>query len=344
MHKVLEWIKTHPYETGALALVGAVAVYLLFRSSSATPTSQSGSSTDSAAADYYNAQLQAQQLAANNAQASAQLTAQTNAQNLQASVENTTTAAQLSAVQDQDATAVQSAQIAANANVLQTQMEADVASTNITSQQQEEDAQTAAQVSIAEGAYNVQNTAANDSLAAISDQIGGQIQQAQIAGQVADTTTAAQVSENQDDLASVLGLATAQDQMNESEAQDQLTGQEYNDQTAVALNTNQYAYLDDELNDATDVNLTQLQDVTTLDTQQQANQVSLASQTLSKLVKGGSSLAYNTAVDNVLAELEGESGVAVSGNQAQASINNSDNALNASTTSTVAGLVQGLFA
>jgi hypothetical protein len=352
MEKIFSWVKEHKFETGALVLVGLVAVYFLLEGSSSSAASGSqASSADNSAADYYNAQLQAQQLANQNQQASAALTAQTNAQNLQASVENTQTSAQLAAVQDQDSSAVQAAQIAATANTLQTQMEADVATDNIGAQESVENAQTAAQVSIAEGGYNVQNTAANDQLAAISDQIGGQIQQAQIAANVANTVTAGQVQENQDNLASVLGLATAEDQMNESEAQDALTGQEYNDSTAVALSGQQYAYDTDEVDDATDVNLTALQDQTQLDTQAAQNQYSLSSSVIGDLTANNGLSRNDSQLETVVGGIDAALGdvpgseVGASSGASVANVSSQTEAANIKTaTSGVASIVAGLFA
>jgi hypothetical protein len=282
MGKIFAWIKEHPLESGALALVAAVGIYFVLESSSSSSAAapSSSSSTDAAAADYYQAQLQAQQLSAASAQSAQNAQLQANAQTLQAGVQNNETAAQLAAIQDQDSAAVQGANIQANANVLQTQLEADVAESNIGAQQQTEDAQTAAQVQIAEGGYDVQNNAANDQLAAISDQITGQVQQQQIQAQAQDVTTQAQVQENSDNLATVLGLVTSQNQTQEAEYADQYATQATNDQTAVDLSGQQYGYLQDETDDATDINLTALQDQTQLATQQQALNQQIVGQVL----------------------------------------------------------------
>jgi hypothetical protein len=95
------------------------------------------------------------------------------------------------------------------------------------------------------------------------------------------------VQENNDNLQTVLGLVSSQDQVEESQNNDQLAGQEYNDDTAVALSGQQYDYLNDEASDATSVNLTALQDQTSLDSQAQQDQYNLSQTTLNAVANAG---------------------------------------------------------
>lgn len=350
MHSIIEWVKEHPLESGALGLVGIVAVYLLLHStsSSAAPAASS-SSTD--AADYYQAQLQATQLAAQQT-AQTQATQSQNYQaNLTATVQNNEVAAQLAALQDQDSSAIQAAQIQANSNTLQTQLEADVATTNISAQQDVANKQTEAQVQIAEGAYTVQNTAENDQLAAITNQIQGQVQQQQIAAQVQNTTTAAQVSENHDNLATVLGLVTSQNAVQEDEYDDQLKQQQTNDATAVALSGQQYDYLTGEADDATAINLTALGDQTQIESQAATEQYNLSTQTLGIVQQAG--LNHGTeSLENSLAQIT-ESALGNPGGAVQATANStaqvssnystSPASIIASITKGATGILTGLF-
>lgn len=263
MDKYLAWVKEHPLETGGIVIVIIGGVYLYMSSGSSTGSAPA--STDgSAASAYYAAQLQAQQLAASQSAATAANQTQEYNTGLAATVQNNETAAQLAAIQDQDATAVQTAQIQANMNTAVTQLQADVSTSSITAQQQETDQETQAELESTEGAYGVQN-----------NQIAAQVQQQQIAADVADTTTQAQVTENSDNLASVLGLVTSQNDLQESEYNDQLEGIENNNQTAVDLSGQQYGYATDELNDATSINLAGLTDQTQLETTAQNNQLQL---------------------------------------------------------------------
>lgn len=272
MEKYIAWFKEHPLETAGLVLLGIAAVYLVLEGgSSAAPASSSSSD----AADYYNAQLQAAQIAAGQTQAQAAQQSQEYTDNLSATVQNNETAAQLAAIQDQDSTSVQTAAIQANMNTAVTQVQADVSESSIAAQQQITDQQTQAELESELGAYDVQNNANNDTLTATTDQINGQIQQQQIAANVANTTTQAQVQENADNLASVLGLVSSQNGLQESEYDDQLAAQENNNATTVTLSGQQYGYATDELNDATAVNLTALSDQTTLETQAQQNAYNL---------------------------------------------------------------------
>jgi hypothetical protein len=57
-------------------------------------------------------------------------------------------------------------------------------------------------------------------------------------------------------------LVTAQDAVQTAEYNDQLAGQQANDQTAVTLSGQQYGYLNNEVNDATSINLQALNDQT----------------------------------------------------------------------------------
>jgi hypothetical protein len=330
MEKITAWIKSHPYESGALALVGAIGLYLVFKSSSGGTAASS--STNSAASDYYNAQLQAAQITASQTAQQNALQAQEYTSQLNASVSNTTTAAQLAAIQDQDSSAVQSAQIAANSNNVTSTLAADVANSQV-----------AAQVTEAQITGDVTNNATNAQLAAISDQIQGQVDSQQIAANVSNATTAAQVQENNDNLASVLGIVTAQDQVQQSEYYDQYLGQQANDNTAVAINTNQMTTLNNEANDATVINLQGLQDQTIVDTTQANNQYALQSTALNAATQGGpggvfygQSATTDEALNSLFGTAFGESNVGVAGEQANASISSAAYADSAATNAAIA--------
>lgn len=336
MDKYLEWFKAHPLETGGIIIVILGAVYLYMSSSS---SSAAASPTDSAAADYYNAQLQAQQLAGSNAQAALASQTQEYTTGLQATVQNNETAAQLAAIQDQDSSAVQTAQIQANANTAITQVQANVAVDQIGAQQDETDQETAASLSEAMGAYGVQN-----------NQISAQTQQQQIAANVANETTQAQVTENQNNLASVLGLVTAQDQMTESENSDQLDALENNNSTSVTLSGQQYGYLNNELDDATAVNLTQLGDATTLETQAQQNQLNLYNEIIPLAGQQKNSALDATDQTSLFQTIlaGGNAGVAaagdsVSGTSAVSGNNQAAGIINA-VSKPISSIVSGLFA
>lgn len=348
MEKYLKWFKEHPLETSALVIVGIGAVYLILtRSQSSAAPAQSGASS---ASDYYAAQLQAQQVAAGASNAAAQLQTQEYTSNLQATVTNNETAAQLAAIQDQDSSAVQTAQIQANANTAITQVQANVSLSDIQAQQNETLAQTEAELETNLGAYQVQNQANNDTLAATTAQINGQVTQQQIAADVANHTTDAQVQENADNLASVLGLVTSQNNLQESEYSDQLQGLENNNATQVSLSGQQYAYANNELNDATAINLTQLSDATTLETQAQQNQLNLYQEIIPLAGQQKNSALDATDQTSLFQTIlaGGNAGVAVAGDSVSGSSVISGNNQAAGILGTVAkpisSILTGLFA
>lgn len=347
MEKYLTWFKEHPLESAGLVLVGIAAVYLLLTRNSSAATPSSDTST---AADYYNAQLQAQQIAAGNSQAAAQLQTQQYTTGLAAAVQNNQTAAQLAAIQDQDATAVQTAQIQADMNTAVTQVQADVSESSIAAQEQIQNMQTQAELETNLGAYQVQEQGYNDTLAATTDQINGQIQQQQIAADVANHTTDAQVIENHDNLATVLGLVSSQNQLQMSEYDDQLAGQVNNNQTAVDLSGQQYAYATDELDDATNINLTALGDQTQLETQAQKNQLALE-QTIIPLAGQQKNSALDATDQTTLFQTilaGGNAGVAEAGDLGSTVANQSGNSQLAGIIAPIAkpigSILSGLFA
>lgn len=97
MHKLVEWAKDHPYELGALVLVGGVAAYfILLRGGGSAPAT--GAAANPAEA-YYQAQTQLNAL-------SMQYGAQEQVATLQANVQNNQTQAQLQATLAQTNAAV----------------------------------------------------------------------------------------------------------------------------------------------------------------------------------------------------------------------------------------------
>lgn len=152
-------------------------------------------------------------------------------------------------------------------------------------------------------AANVQNTSANDQLTAIQSQIGGQTQQAEIAANVANTTTQAQVQENADNLASVLGIVQGQNQLQEDSINAQTEDQYNADAAAVDISGQQYSYLTNNANDATAVSLTGLQDQTQLASQQETNTAAATNTLLGQLGKGTGD--YSQTIASLIASLNG---------------------------------------
>jgi hypothetical protein len=125
MTRILHWIEEHKLESGALAAVVIVALYLLLRKSGggAAPAAQA-SSTGS---DYYSAQLQLDQLQAQQGAVAAQANVQMQTATLAAQVQNNQTQAQLQAQEDQYAAAIQAAEIQAGVTNTQTGAQVQVA-------------------------------------------------------------------------------------------------------------------------------------------------------------------------------------------------------------------------
>lgn len=324
MHKIIEWVKQHPLESGALVLVIGVAAYLLLKGGG---SSSASTSTNAAAADYYGASIQAAQIAAGQQQAQNQFTLQQTAQNNGLQLQSNEVSAQLAAIQDQDAAAVSVAGLNANSNNLVTQTQADVATANIKAQQEMAD------------------TAGNDQLLGLQYQTDSQVKQAKIAADVQNTVTQAQVQENHDNLATVLGLVSSQNQVQIAQYDDQVQMQYANDQTAVDLSGQQYDYLNNESNNQAAVIMQQLTDQTQL-------QTNIANQVLAGGKQGGifygQSGTTDTAINAAISELFGEQGSAVAANQGTAAsyINqNNTNSQNISNvTNGVARVLTGLFA
>lgn len=228
MSNLYKWIDEHKAESAGIALVLVGALYLLLRggsggaSSANTTTAATGASSD-----YYSAQLQLDQLGA--AQQQQQLAAQTQVQqtSIAASVANNQTAAQLAALEDQDAANVQAANIQAGVTNNQTQAQVDVAT---------------------------------------------------IQGNVQNVATQAQVQENKDNLASVLGIVSAQDQIQIAQINAAQAEQANNDQTAIDLSGQQYGYQSHLADLNAGIESEGLQDETSLLQQQQQNQLTLSQQ------------------------------------------------------------------
>lgn len=253
MHKILDWIKQHPYETGALVLVVGVAGYFILSSSQSSSGTSAATSTDNAAADYYNAQLQAQQLEAQEGAAQAQVDSANQQASLQAEVQNNEVTAQLQATQDQDSAAVQAAQIQA-------------------------------------GVTNNQTTAA--------------VQAAKISAGVQNTATNAQVTENNDELQTVLGITTADNATTQDYINSQTEDTALNDQTEVNLSGQQYDYLTNTANDQTNISLASLQDATQLESQQQQDTQEQAEQIIPQF--GTGSNQYTQTLTSYLDGIEGD--------------------------------------
>ena len=296
MHKILEWVKAHPYETGALVLVvGLAGFFLLDSSSGSSSASTAAGSTDSAAADYYQAQLQSEQLEASEGAAQAQVDSQNQQADLQAQVQNNEVTAQLQATQDQDSAAVQAAQIQA-------------------------------------GVTNNQTTAA--------------VQAAKISAGVQNTATNAQVTENNDNLQTILGITSAENDTTQDYINSQTEDTALNDQSEVDVSGQQYGYLTNTANDQTNIALTGLQDSTQLESQQQADVQQDANQILPQL--GTGSNQYTAQLSSLLEGLEGDS--AGAGDEAGIAVAQTNAAALTSTantkaiTSGVSSIATGLFA
>jgi hypothetical protein len=310
MDKALAWIKDHPYETGALVLVVIGGSYVILSSSSgASGSATAAQSGTASSSSYYADQLQLDQLNAQQGAQAATLQAQTDQANIQASVANNQTQAQLSAVQIQNTSAVQAATIAAG--VADTATAAQVAVTN---------AQTAAQVSVA------------------SLQAG-----------VTNAQTAGQVQENSDNLAAVLGLVSSQNAVQVNAQNDALATVQTNDQTAVDLSGQQYDYLSNTATLQAGVDTTELNDATTVETQAQKNQLALAQtiiplagqQKNSALDATDQTALFQTILSG------GNAGVAASGNVATSTADTSGNGQLAGVLKTVSPILtaaSGLFA
>lgn len=171
MSKLLDWVKEHPYESGGIVL-GALVLYYLFTHSGSAATTASGSA-GSSASDYYSAQLQLDQLNAQQGAQQAALQQQTQTATIAASVENNQTAAQLALGENQDTAAVQAAQIQAGVTNNETQAQVDVAQIQGTVQNTQTQAQ-------------VQENA--DNLGALTTLVSGQdaVQESEIQSQVTE--------------------------------------------------------------------------------------------------------------------------------------------------------------
>lgn len=295
MNRLVAWVKEHPYETGALALVVGVAAYLLLRGGGGS-TAQSAASS-APAADYYQAQLQAMQLSAAATAQQTQAAVQTNHDNLQAQLANNELTAQLSALQVQDGAAIQAAQIQADLQKNITQVQANAS-----------------------------------------------VQQTQIQADVINNQTAAQVQSNKDNLDAVLGLVSTQAEVQKAQYQYQFETQQANDYTALGLSEQQYNYLAHEVDAATTINLTQLQDATMLEEHQQT----IAQNTINALTANKGLSRNNVQLAEVLSTIDAALGQsAASSTLAQASTGvptNNAGATAASITQSGLKALTGLFA
>jgi hypothetical protein len=306
VHKIIEWIKSHPYETGALVLVAGVAAYFLLSAEQSSAASGSSSSDSDAAADYYSAQLQMDQLSAESAAQTAQINAQEQQSSLGASVDDNEIQAQLDATEDQDTAAIQAAQISAGVT----------------------NNQTTAQVQVAQ----------------IQAQSG--TQQAQIAAGVTNNQTDAQVEENQDNLSAILGLVSGQDQIQEDEIQGQVEDQANNDQTAVDLSGQQYSYLTNTADLQAAVDTQSLNDQTQLASEAESDQYNLANTTLGIVQQAGlnhGTTSLENSLTQITESALGEAGPAEAAAQEGGVEANASAAQNIGETNAIAGATSNVL-
>lgn len=203
------YIREHPYQTGAIAVVGLVAIYLIVHQSGAAAASRTGQSTiDPAIAGLESQQMQTQAaLQAAQIQANAQVAglAQQGANQIAIAQIQAHSQGELATIQAQTQDTI--AQLSADLGIKQIQgqldqatLQAGVANNTINTQGMVQLAQTEATVRANELAAqtSIQNTAANDAAQVNIAGINGQTQQyvAQVVG-----TTQQQIATNQANVA-----------------------------------------------------------------------------------------------------------------------------------------------
>lgn len=189
-------------------------------------------------------------------------------------------------------------------------------------------------------AIDAQNNQLEAAASVQNSQTQAQVQAAQLQAnaQTAQVNAAADAQNTQTDAQLIAALA-----QNQTNAQaNTVAGEVTNNQNSLEAGvlTSEYA---DELAALTNTNQTQLDAYTAgvngavasqqITAQQNATDINAV---LGKLKLGGSTLAYNTSIDEALAEIEGESGAAVAASESQVGINNSDNSLENANNQTIA--------
>lgn len=188
-----------------------------------------------------------------------------------------------------------------------------------------------------EAAASVQNAQTQAQVQAAQLQANAQTAQVNAAADAQNTQTEAQLiaalAQNQTQAQANTVAGEVTDNQNSLEAG--VLNNEYNDELAAVTNTNQTQL------DAYTAGVNGAVASQQITAQQNATDINAV---LGKLTLGGSTLAYNTSIDEALAEIEGESGAAVAASESQVGINNSDNSLENANNQTIASGLKTLLA